>query len=403
MTDFGVTPTGFNRKQLTDILSDITTKQRAAFGELLDTATATELGQLNGTFASGLAECWELAEGAFHAYDPDAASDYALTSIAGLTGTVRRAAKASTVLLTLNLNAGATVPAGSIVQHSSRPDIRFTTDTLVTNSSGVAAYFPASATCKQTGPIGAIAGSLTVIITPASGWNAVTNSADAIAGRDVDNDITLRQRREDELALRGGSTVSAIKADLLDIENRPGLDGINSAEVLENTGDSPDANGLPPHSFEAIIDDFEQDGVTHQVADPNNIAQAIWESKPGGIPSYGGSSATAIDSTGANQTVRFSYITPRPVYFALTIARTSEYPIDGDAQVKAAIVAKGATLKAGGDVIALVFKALPLGVAGVSDVTALTLGFAPAPVSSANLAVAVRERATFSSLNIVLT
>src|SRR4051812_32783987 len=107
MTDFGVIPAGFNRKQLSDILADITAKQRATFGELLDTATATELGQLNGTFASGLAEVWEIAETAYHAFDPDAAEDYALTAIAALTGTARRQAKPSTAPLSLNLNAGA--------------------------------------------------------------------------------------------------------------------------------------------------------------------------------------------------------------------------------------------------------------------------------------------------------
>ena len=403
MTEFGVVSTGFNRKQLSDILADITARQRATFGALLDTAAATEIGQLNGTFASGLAECWEIAEAAYHAYDPDAASDAALTSLAALTGTARKAAKASSTVLTLNLNAGASVGAGSIVQHSTRPDIRFTVDVGVANLSAVAANFTVAATCSQVGPVGAIAGSLTVIITPASGWNTVTNAVDAIPGWLVDNDIILRQKREDELALRGGSTVAAIRADLLDTGNHPELSGINSVQVLENPTDTTSATGLPAHSFETVIDDFAADGVTHQVVTANSIAQAIWDSKPAGIAATGNASATATDKTGAPQVMRFSYITPKPIYFSLTLVRNSLYPSDGDAQVKAALVARGALLKAGESVVALIFKAVPLGIAGVVDVSAFTLGFGPSPAASVNLPIQVRERATVASPNTVLT
>lgn len=398
MTDFGVTPQGFNRKQLTDIQSDIEASQRAKFGALLDVSAPTALGQMNGTFSSGLAEGWELAEEAYHAFDPDAAAGASLTYVAALTGTERREAKASTVPLTLNLNAGASVPTGSIVQHSTRPDIRFSTDALYTNPGGSAADIFGTATCTQTGPIAALASSLTVIITPASGWNSVFNPVDATVGRDVDSDVILRQRREDELALRGGSTVDAIRADLLDSANHPELAGIESVEVLENTSDAPDSNGLPGHSFEVVLDD----GPTPTVLD-TDIAQSIFDTGPGGIFSNGSVLANAIDVNGDPQPERFSRVLRRAIYVSLTVVRGIDYPVDGDAQVQAAIVAKGSLLLAGQSVVALSLEAAALTVAGVLDVSAYTQGFAPSPVLSANLTLGVRERATFAGANVVVS
>lgn len=401
MTDFGITPQGFNRKLLQDILTSIGAAQQAIFGALLDVGTTTELGQLNGTFASGLAECWELLEEAYHGFDPDAAEDFLLTILAALTGTERRAAAPSTFkavtlnALVVNLNAGAVAAAGAIVGHSTRPDITFTLDATVTNTTGSAADFTVDATCTQTGPTGAVAGSITLINNPASGWNSVNNPADVTLGRVVDSNQTLRLRRESELALRGGSTVAAIKADLLDSKDHPELIGIESVECLENTGDSIDTNGLPAHSICTII----YDGPTPSVAN-NDVAQAIFETKPAGAGTYGAVAAFALDANGDEQPINFARSTPKPVYFAMTLTKNTNYPIDGDAQVKTALVALGAPLQLGDDVVALAFRAAVLVVPGVVDVPVFTLGFAPSPAGTGNLAVGSFERATFNSANI---
>ncbi len=392
MTDYGITSAGFNRKPLTAILEDINAAQRAAYGDAWDTGTSTPQGQLNGIVASALAELWELLEEAYHGTDPDAAADYLLTALAGLTGTIRRAATASvSARQVLNLEPGATVNAGALIAHSTRPDIVFALDETVTNDTLSTDDFETTATCQQTGPIPALAGSLTVIVNAVTGWNSTTNAEDASAGRDVDSDIVLRQRRELQLALRGGSTVNAIRADLL------ALEGVNSALVLENTTDAT-VDSLPPHSFEAVIDD----GDTPAVAD-NVLAQTIWDSKPAGIATAGATTGTAVDVAGDNHLVNFSRVTLKPVYLSLALTTNADYPVDGDNQVKLALVTYGAnTYGIDSDVIALALRAVPLQVAGVTDVPTFTLGFAPAPVGTTNLAVSSRERATFDSGDISL-
>lgn len=398
MVDFGVTPEGFNKKTLADILKSVGDRQRAVFGAAYDTGTSTAAGQLNGTFASELAEGWELLEEAYHGADPDAAAGYLLTALAGLTGTIRRpAAPSKSRRQQLTLNAGATVNAGSLIAHAGRPDILFATDTAVTNGGGSPASFEVIATCTQNGAIPALAGALTVIVNPVSGWTATTNISDATLGRDIDSDTVLRQRREAQLALRGGSTVQAIAADLLDVESVPELEDMRDVSVLENATDAV-VNGMPPHAFEALIDDGDTPTI-----DDDLIAQIILDGKPAGIATTGSSSGTALDANEDPVTVYFSRVTLRPVYIDITVTHTDEYPVDGDAQVEAAILAAGADYAISDVVIALHLRAAALSVAGVTDVPVFELGFAPAPAGTSNLSPGTRARATFSSTNILVT
>lgn len=399
---FGITPEGFNKKTLADILKSITDAWQGSesFGPGFDVGTSTPQGQIAGIFSSAHAELWELLEECYHGSDPDAAADYLLTALAGLTGTIRRAASPSRVLAPsqeFELDAGAVIPAGSLVARAGRPDIVFKTLVEISNPGGSPATITGALECTATGPIAAPAGSLTVIVNPISGWTGTTNLVDASLGRDVDSDIVLRDRREQQLQLRGGSTVGSIRADLLDVESHPELADMRSVSVLENTTDAT-VDGMPPHSFEAVIDDGDTPTI-----DDDLIAQIIWESKPAGIKTAGSSSGTAIDENGDSKTVFFSRVTLKPVYVAITVDANSDFPVDGADQVKEKLVAFGAGYVIDEEVIALALRASALAVAGVTDVPTFTLGFAPAPVGTSNLAVGSRERATFSTLNVNVT
>ncbi|KKK91870.1 hypothetical protein LCGC14_2708630, partial [marine sediment metagenome] len=78
-------------------------------------------------------------------------------------------------------------------------------------------------------------------------------------------------------------------------------------------------------------------------------------------------------------------------------------PADGDAQVKAALAAKGNTLGIGKDVIAEVIKCESFQVDGVIDVTVFFIDDAPAPAVSANIPILSREIATFDTSDIAVT
>jgi len=80
------------------------------------------------------------------------------------------------------------------------------------------------------GAISCPVGALTQIITPANGWNAITNPQAGLLGRDVETDAQLRLRRLNSL-FTGNATVEAIRSKILNV---PGVDPA-SVSVFENT------------------------------------------------------------------------------------------------------------------------------------------------------------------------
>jgi uncharacterized phage protein gp47/JayE len=150
---YGVVPTGFSKKPLEAVKESI--RQRQATNPLLgptfDNGDNTAAGQFIGTTASEIAEAWEALEEVYHSYDPDAAEDAALENVAAITGTKKRSASPSEVVLTLTLDPGAVVPAGAIVSRTGRDDIRFETSEEVENTGGSADDFDVGQLLRRPG------------------------------------------------------------------------------------------------------------------------------------------------------------------------------------------------------------------------------------------------------------
>lgn len=71
MTEYGVVPTGFNRKPLAVILAEMEAKNQTEFGPQVVQTPQSPLGQINGLMADLVSELWELAEDIYQSYDPD--------------------------------------------------------------------------------------------------------------------------------------------------------------------------------------------------------------------------------------------------------------------------------------------------------------------------------------------
>src|SRR5690606_29762516 len=102
---FGVTEDGFIRKRFEDIESELKADLRRLISAKLTLDEKTVLGNLVKTFADHLAELWEDAEEAWHAFDPDNATDNRLVALAALRGTTRRPATKGVVTCTCNFDA----------------------------------------------------------------------------------------------------------------------------------------------------------------------------------------------------------------------------------------------------------------------------------------------------------
>jgi uncharacterized phage protein gp47/JayE len=399
----GLTIYGFETKTLDDIIAEVEADERDLIGNpALNVSAPSAIGQINGVIGSKIAELWDLAQAVYAAFDPNSATGQSLASLSLLTGTVKRGAtKSQLTAVTVNLNAGVTLAAGSVAHVVNNPDARFVTKTSATNSGGAAANVAVDMEAETAGPVQALAGTLTVIAQPVTGWNSVTNPTDAVVGKDAETDPELRTRRESELAASGSSTVDAMRADIL--RNLP---VVTSVSVIENVTDVADSDGRPPHSIEVIA--RGPDAPT--TADNDALAAQVFDSLPEGIQAYGTTTRTVVDSQGQPHTIGFTRPTVRPVYLAFDLVINTDpkagqvYPADGDTQVKAAVAAVGDTnYGPGSDVILRRLEVAVFSVPGVLDITATRAGFTASPVGTVNLVIGAREVADIDTGRITIS
>lgn len=387
-TTYGVTPQGFVRPTVLDLKALMESDQLAEIASDLDVATDAILGQLNGIVARHLGIAWEALETAYNGFDPDAAEDFLLTMLSKLTGTGRRAASYTRVPCTVNLDEGTTlVPDEHFAHIEGKPDVRFTpVDEFTAPSTGNHAGVMFRA--EQTGPIDAPDNQLNVIATSLVGWNSINNPTAGSRGRVADDDPTLRERREAQLTAPGSGTVDAIRADLLE------LDDIDAVLMYENVTDLTDTNGLPAHSFEAVIWDGDP-----AAADDDEIAQIIWDSKPAGVRSFGSESGMAVDRNGDEQLVSFSRATVRDVYLEFDVTPRDGYV--GDSDFKLAVANACNDLFAVADDVT--FYDVLLATQGLgARVDEIRMGFSSSPESDDPLDIGIREIARFSTARIAV-
>lgn len=390
----GVDPTGFTGQTIEEIVDAMGVDALTTISPSLVLDPDQFIGQFIGIVAKKAAEIWEVEQVAYNACNRNAAEGFLLDNIGDLTGTKRLAATKSTVTCTVNLGVGFSQPAGVMTANVvGQPDIKFVNKSLVTSTT--AGNYSAVFEATTEGPIVANSGTLTVITTPVTGWNSVTNPLDATPGTLIETDTAYRVRQRAELSASGSGTIDGMRADILRIA------GVIDCFVFENTSNVTNSDGVPAHAIEVVI----FDGNTPTALDAT-VFQTIWDNKPSGIETYGSTVGTATDSRGDIRTVKFSRALVKPVYLTYSgvVIDPSFFPTDGVAQIKAAASLRGSQiLTLGVDIISLQFKGAALSVPGTVDVPTLYLGFAASPAGTANLVIGTREIGRVDTSNIMVT
>lgn len=361
---------------------------RARISPTLNLSETSLLGQLFFQAATQLRQLWEAAQAIYASRDPSQAVDDALDTIGELRGVPRNPARASTAEMTITLAAGTYLAGSLVVNKINDATVRFSNDADITTAGATLVGVPFTAT--TTGPLDAPAGTLTVIANPVAGFSAPTNPAAAVIGADRETNAAYRLRQEAELQLVGSSSTNAIRADLLQVP------GVTYVGVLENDTDVTDANGLPPHSVEALVL-----GGT-DVA----VAEAVYAAKAAGIRAYGTDSEVVTDSSGNDHTIGFS----RPVSVGVKFSGSFDYLetawIDEDAAetaVKDAILAAFTEHQGvGRDVIHARYVAAVMSVPGAINI-ALGQAKLPDSVTENDIVIGPRELATLSASDITIS
>ena len=386
---YGISSSGFNRKRLDTLLTELNSEVKAIFGDNFNVSPESPDGQINGVVSESNANLWEIAEEAYNAFNPSSATGNTLSNLVQLNGITRLAATKSRVQVAITGSAATVIPLGSLISTSDTKS-KFETETqIVLDGAGNGTVF---ANSVSTGPIQALAGTLTVIDTPVSGWLTCTNASNATLGTNEETDVQLRARRERSVARDSKAIVDSIYSSIANI------DGVTQVIVLENDTNITDVNGLPPHSFHVIV----------VGGDDADIADAIWLNKPAGILSFGSNTEVIIDSQGISHNISFSRPTTINIYVEITLSTNSEYPADGDQLIKQYIVdyangdlIGGAGFSLGEDVI---YSRLytPINYVPGHDITDLQIGLVNPASGTSNIAIDIDEISNFLIANIVV-
>lgn len=317
-----LTKEGFKRKRYDDFVAEMQAQARELFGADVNLSDRSPLGQWINLIAFGRAEENELAEQVYNAGHVDAAEGVSLDHNAKRIGLSRIQAQKATGQVSFEVEPGTSVLSGIIV--STTDGIEFITLNSKSDDDGDG-IITVNIEALTPGIIGNVpAHTVTEINTPVAGINAVTNPSATIDGKNTETDTEFRERYYRSLANAGGSSMPSIRAALLE------LPGVIDASVYEN--DTMDfVNGVPPKSIAPFI----------YGGNDQEIANAIFERKSGGIQSFGSTIINLVDNIGKTHKIGFSRPTVVNVWVRLTLTKNAEYtqyPTDGDLQVKTRII-----------------------------------------------------------------
>lgn len=196
---------------------------------------------------------------------------------------------------------------------------------------------PANIQAEETGAIAGDAGSIINILTPIVGWSSVINPTDFPLGTNLETDEELRLRVLSSYNTVGTSTPDTISAKLRDVAN------VTAVKVKENITEVIDGDGIPPKSYECIVND----------GDAQEIGQVIWETKPAGIRTHGDVAVVVKDFNEQEHTVNFSRPTTKYAHIDVYYTKYDEesFPVDGEDTMKQSMLEFGDTLTIDNDII----------------------------------------------------
>lgn len=212
--------------------------------------------------------------------------------------------------------------------------------------------------CVIDGAVVVPVGALVNLESNVAGVDSIYNLAAGSTGRNLETDAELRKRHFEAPRATGSATVEAIRARMIQE-----VEGATDCFIYENRTNTI-VDGLPPHSFEAVVAGGSND----------LIAQQLWKTKPAGIETYGNVLIQVTDSQGDQQTIGFSRAISAYAWVRVTVsALNPEDPLSSSpvAAIKKAVADYGtAQFGIGDDIITQRFFAAVYGaVTGLASVT----------------------------------
>lgn len=375
---------GFERKTRPEIVEDMQAKAKNLFGNDINLAVNAVIGILIQLLSYPISLLWFGLEAVYNAMNINEAEGQDLDNLAKKMGIKRFSGQKATGEVTFEGDNGTVIPEGFQVETDEKEEKVFqtTSEVVITNGSVTVEIISVEEGSQNNVPANTITKTTEVI----SGIDSVTNNQQTLGGRDRESDTELRQRYFDSLDRPGGSTTTAIRANILEETQA------SACIVLENVTMQVDSEGLPRKSFESIVY-----GGTNE-----NIAQAIFEKKPAGIKPFGSITEIVTDSSNNNHQIKFSRATPINIYFDMDLDTNGDYPLNGNEQVTEMLVNYISSVGVGENVIYNKIIDIIFNIEGINDIIRLKIGKVPSPTSEDNIEIQSREVAETDSSNVVI-
>jgi uncharacterized phage protein gp47/JayE len=250
-------------------------------------------------------------------------------------------------------------------------------------------------------------GTIIIIATPVGGWSSVTNAYVSTPGTPVEADSQLRARQAISVAGPSNTRLFGTISDVLAVPGVTNLATYENPTSVASDGSTvygypagtPLPAGLPPHSITLVVG-----GGTSAA-----VAQAIYANRGIGCYTNGTTSVVVTDpNTGATMTMRFYRPTLVPIYVSVGAHAPGGVTTSTLAAIKSAVVAYLNALNIGATVGASALEATAMSVNSnlaqpIFLVETLTLGTAPAPTGTADIAMLFYQQAEGIAVNVVVT
>lgn len=267
MSTFSVTPNGVITVDTMDVLAQYQDAYKAALGSDLNLDASTPQGQLITNDTNNHSVLQAEIVNAINNYSVFYATKRALDVAGSRYGYYRKSGVATVVVATVAGTQGTIIPSGAKASDGTHEYALLNTTTIPAGGSTTAQF-----QCTEVGAIYCPVGTLTEIVTPVAGWEAISNVNDGVAGYADETDSTFRQRIvANMLQKRGRSTLGAL------LDNLAALPDVISVVGRENPTDNTvtiDTVTMEPHSIYVCILGGSSDGIARTMAQQKTMGAA---------------------------------------------------------------------------------------------------------------------------------
>ena len=327
--EYGITKDGFKAKPFSvikeeyrELLSQIKDpKTNESFN--VDFDSDDVLTQIINNAIQQNAELWQMAEFVYSQFNPNLATNEALTSLAQINGVLRKTGEPSYVEIQYTGSPGVRIPAGTKISDENKEVVWQVESNMTLDSKGTAVGKALSVT---NGVYKFETGTINQMLDLVAGAQAVINIGPSYGGAIDEPDHELRRRRNSTLMSNAKNSAESIYSAVANI------DGVVYCKLYNNYRAAVDAEtGIAANSICLVV----------QGGDQLAIAKEIFDRKAPEIGTYGDVTVSFTDTLGEEVEIKFQrpISVPIGVHVNISVDDTNVFPNNYDEIIRQNIIA----------------------------------------------------------------